>query len=53
MDGGQHYEYVGMECDKERDRYLRDLGFVILRYCNLDINKNFDGVCEDILNHLK
>ena len=53
LDGGQHYEEKGMQSDKERDEFLRSLGFVILRYCNIDVNNNFEGVCEDILNHLK
>ena len=53
LDGGQHYEDKGMAKDKVRDEYLQGLGYVILRYCNIDVNRNFDGVCEDILNHLK
>ena len=52
LDGGQHYEDKGIAKDKERDKYLQDLGFTVLRYCNLDVNRNFDAVCEDILNHL-
>ncbi len=38
--------------DAERDRYLRDLGITVLRYSNLDIAQNFQGVCTDILRHL-
>ena len=52
LDGGQHYEEIGIKNDRERDEYLKSLGFIVLRYCNLDVNKNFDGICEDILNHL-
>ena len=51
-DGAQHYEEEATVYDKERDEYLRSLGYTILRYTNIDIQKNFKGICEDILNHL-
>ena len=53
LDGSQHFMDNGMEKDKERDRYFKSLGLTILRYSNLDINTNFNGVCEDILKHIK
>ena len=53
LDGSQHYETAGQQADAVRDTYLRSLGLTILRYANSDVNKNFDGVCEDILNHLQ
>ena len=52
LDGSQHYENKGLETDKKRDEYLTDLGITVLRYSNLDINKNFQGVCTDILQHI-
>ena len=51
LDGSQHYEDKGIKDDKIRDNYLCELGIKVLRYSNSDINKNFDGVCQDILNH--
>lgn len=51
LDGSQHYEEYGIRKDFARDNYLRELGLKVLRYSNLDINKNFEGVCRDILNH--
>ena len=39
--------------DIERDNYLKSLGLTILRYNNLEINKNFEGVCLDIERCLK
>ena len=51
LDGSQHYEEKGKNADIERDAYLRDLGLTVLRYANLDVNRNFRGVCEDILQH--
>ena len=52
LDGSQHYEDKGKQADSERDAYLRGLGLTVLRYSNLDVNRNFRGVCEDILQHL-
>lgn len=52
LDGSQHYERSGMETDRKRDSDLYELGLTVLRYSNQDINKNFDGVCEDVLRHI-
>ena len=52
LDGSQHYEDKGVENDAKRDVFLNDLGIKVLRYSNLDVNKRFDIVCEDILNHI-
>ncbi len=52
LDGSQHCEGAGPAKDRERDRYLADLGLRVLRYSNLDINRRFEAVCEDILRHL-
>ena len=49
IDGSQHYESEGKEKDEIRDNYLNSLGIKVLRYSNLDINNNFDEVCENIL----
>ena len=53
LDGSQHYEDKGKEQDAVRDAYLSSLGVQVLRYSNLDVMRNFQGVCEDILNHFK
>lgn len=52
LDGSQHYQEEGIVKDMERDSFLNELGIKVLRYSNLDINKNFEEVCQDILNHL-
>lgn len=52
IDGSQHYEESGIRADKKRDAYLNELGIKVLRYSNLDIQRNFQGVCLDILRHL-
>ena len=52
LDGSQHYEQTGKERDAERDAYFASLGITVLRYSNLDVLKNFEGVCIDILKHI-
>ena len=52
IDGTQHYEDAGMENDTKRDAFLKNLGIKVLRYSNLDVNRRFKSVCEDILNHI-
>ena len=52
LDGSQHFETQGKTKDSQRDEFLNSLGLKVIRYANSDINNNFRGVCEDILNHL-
>ncbi len=47
-----HYKEKEWLKDRRRDNYLNELGFTVLRYSNMDINKNFEGVCIDIKKHL-
>ena len=53
LDGSQHFEAEGQQADALRDEYLRSLGLTVLRYTNSEVNRNFNGVCEDIWNRLK
>jgi len=48
LDGGGHYEEEQIEKDKKRTSELEAMGFKIFRVSNLDIDKNFSGVCEAI-----
>ena len=48
LDGGQHYEVENKKNDAERIRHLERLGFLVLRYSNLDVMRNFSGVTEYI-----
>ena len=52
LDGSQHYEDEGASADRERDLALKRLGISVVRYSNDDINRNFDGVCADLLRRL-
>ena len=48
LDGGGHYTPEQIEKDKVRTKKLEDMNLTILRICNLDIDRNFCGVCEYI-----
>ena len=52
LDGSQHYEDKGAAADRERDNALNQRGITIVRYSNNDVNRNFDGVCADLLRRL-
>ena len=52
LDGPQHFEDAAMTADKERDAYLRNLGLTVLRYTNLEVNRKFKEVCEDVYRHI-
>ena len=46
LDGGGHYTDEQIQKDKMRTKELEKLNLNVLRICNLDIEKNFRGVCE-------
>ena len=48
LDGSQHYEENALIYDSERTCFFNDLGLFVLRFTNLDVNNNFNGVCEMI-----
>ena len=52
IDGSQHYESDYIEKDKIRDSVLSDLGILVYRYSNSDINSKFNSVCFDILSKI-
>ena len=48
LDGSQHCETENILYDQNRSAYLVSQGFKVLRFSNLDIWKNFKGICEAI-----
>ena len=52
LDGSQHFTKDGHERDSERDAYINEKGFSILRYANSDVNDHFQAVCEEIDRNL-
>ena len=52
LDGSQHCSEEGEASDIIRDDYFRRIGITVLRYSNLELHKNFNGVCADIQSHI-
>ena len=48
LDGGGHYEPEQQTADQRRTEALNALGLQVIRFSNLDIDRNFDGVCQSI-----
>ena len=50
LDGGQHA--VNVQGDLERDRWLRSKGYRVIRFWNVDVLRNLDGVLTVIRDSL-
>lgn len=48
IDGSQHYRDEAAEYDAARTEYFESLGLKVVRISNIEVNKNFRGVCEYI-----
>ena len=48
LDGSQHCTPEIMEHDRQRTAFLNSRGLYVLRVSNLDVMRNFYGVCEYI-----
>ena len=45
VDGSQHYTEQGEAYDLERSAVLERYGLLVLRFSNLEVEQEFDGVC--------
>ncbi|MBQ4269033.1 MAG: endonuclease domain-containing protein [Clostridia bacterium] len=48
LDGSQHYTEAGEAYDGERTNILESYGLRVLRFSNLEIDRNFQAVCDMI-----
>ena len=46
IDGSQHYTDDGLAYDRERSDALSDFGLRVIRFSNIDVDKNFYEVCK-------
>ena len=53
LDGSGHYDDKVIEKDVLRTEFLEQYGLKVIRISNLDITKNFEGVCIFIDNKVK
>ena len=51
LDGGQHSDT--RIYDKARDKWLKDEGFVVLRFWNNEVMQNIDGVADVVMEKLR
>ena len=52
LDGGQHAQARERLNDQQRDAWLREQGFKVLRFWNNDVLRNIEGVVETIRQEL-
>ncbi|MBP6282197.1 MAG: DUF559 domain-containing protein [Leptotrichiaceae bacterium] len=52
LDGSQHFREEGLEYDKIRENFMKNLGIKTLRFNNNDIINNIEGILEEINNNL-
>jgi len=48
LDGSQHYEEAGLQDDAIRTAFFNGFGIEVIRFSNLDVMSNFEGVCSSI-----
>ena len=48
VDGSQHYDGPGLKRDARRDAFLEEYGLKVLRFSNLEVLENVEGVVECI-----
>lgn len=48
VDGAQHFVKDAIEYDSQRTEYLESLGLTVIRFTNIDVDRNFAGVCRVI-----
>ena len=52
LDGSQHGEEKGMKRDRARTTWLTSQGYRVLRFWNVDVTQNLDGVMTAIIADL-
>ena len=48
LDGSQHCQPEDVEYDRKRTAFLEEKGLCVMRISNLDVMREFSGVCEMI-----
>lgn len=48
LDGSQHYTKEGLAHDEKRTKILESYGLKVVRFANVDVDKNFTEVCTSI-----
>ena len=48
LDGSQHFNERGIGYDQARTKVLESYGLTVIRFTNLEVERNFKGVCRMI-----
>ena len=48
VDGDSHFTDEGLIYDQDRDAYMQNVGITVLRFTNLQVRENLEGVFETI-----
>jgi very-short-patch-repair endonuclease len=48
LDGSQHFDEAALLKDEQRTRYMQEYGLRVIRFTNLQINRQFEDVCRTI-----
>lgn len=51
LEGGHHNDIMQRKNDYVRERFLENEGYKVIKFWNIDIDKNIEGVLEEILNY--
>lgn len=52
LDGASHFSEEARQYDAKRDAYIQELGIRVLRFNNIDIMQNLEGVLQAVLSAL-
>jgi len=53
VDGSQHFSDEMTEYDRIRDEYLNSLGLRVLRFTNIEVLTNIEGIIESIIENMQ
>ena len=53
LDGSQHYTEDGLEYDRIREDFMKNFDIKTIRFSNIDIFQNIEGVLEIIKSEIK
>jgi len=53
LDGSQHYQEENEKQDLSRMEYMNSLGIKVIRFSNLEIERDFSAVCQSIITEMQ
>ncbi|MBZ0254606.1 endonuclease domain-containing protein [bacterium] len=53
IDGDSHYSDQALVKDKERTEVLEQYGLSVIRFTNIEVMNEFEGVCETLYNFVQ